>query len=200
MSLLSLRCAALSRRSRALTILVGQHESVDLGMLDLDSYTTPVVPDMGGKGKRKTPSLRSSKAPSRSTHTLVRDSSRSSRRSPPPSTGFSLPPGRGEKTTAATCCHLSFPMPRMSSPGRLLDVSGTGSSEKYRPYPLLVVHVARGRPLCWAVCFRGDPSTPSKALMSMVGTDVGRGWLGEAERGSDLKDAAYGSFNQTLCT
>jgi hypothetical protein len=33
-------------------------------------------------------------------------------------------------------------------------------------------------------------------LASMVGTNKGRGWVGESDRGSDLKDAGYRSFNQ----
>jgi hypothetical protein len=142
MSQLSPRCTARSRRSRALISLVGQHVLVELGI----SCATLVVPEMGGEGKQKiTPFFRSSKAPSRSTRTLVRDNSWSSRRSRPPSIGLSLPPGRGKKTIATTGCHLSLPMPRLSCPGRLLAFSGTGWSEQYRPYPLLVVHATWGR-------------------------------------------------------
>jgi hypothetical protein len=29
-----------------------------------------------------------------------------------------------------------------------------------------------------------------------MGTDEGRGWVGKSGRGSDLKDAGYGSFNR----
>jgi hypothetical protein len=47
-----------------------------------------------GEGRRENPSLMSSKAPSRSTHTLVRDNSRSSRRNSPPSVDFPLPSGQ----------------------------------------------------------------------------------------------------------
>jgi hypothetical protein len=68
---------------------------VESGMPDLGSCATPVVPGLGGKGMRKTPSLRPSKAPTRSTHTLVRDNSRSSHRRAPPSIGFPLSSGHG---------------------------------------------------------------------------------------------------------
>jgi hypothetical protein len=44
--------------------------------------------------------------------------------------------------------------------------------------------------------FHDNPSTPPKSLLSMVGTDEGRGWVGKSDRGSDLKDAGYGSFKQ----
>jgi hypothetical protein len=30
----------------------------------------------------------------------------------------------------------------------------------------------------------------------MVGTDEGKGWVGKSDRGSDLKNAGYGNFNQ----
>jgi hypothetical protein len=92
---LSPRCAARSRRSRAVIILVGQHVLAESGLPDLGSCATLVVPEMGGEGKRKKPSLTLSKAPTRSTHTLVGDYSRSSRRSSPPSIGFPRPSGYG---------------------------------------------------------------------------------------------------------
>jgi hypothetical protein len=57
----------------ALIGLVGEHALVESGMPGLGSCATLVVPELGGKGRRKTPSLRSSKAPTRSTHAFVRD-------------------------------------------------------------------------------------------------------------------------------
>jgi hypothetical protein len=41
---------------------------------------------------------------------------------------------------------------------------------------------------------------PPKALLSMVGTDEGSGWVGNSDRGSDLKGAGYGIFSETLRT
>jgi hypothetical protein len=99
------------------------------------SYATPVVPELRGEGMRKILSLKSSTAPSRSTHTLVRDISRSSCRRCPPSIGFPLPsgkwgsyppgtcspffPGQGEKAVAATSILLSlFPTRRRYCPRR----------------------------------------------------------------------------------
>jgi hypothetical protein len=62
---------------------------------------------------------RSSTAPSRSTHTIVRDKRCSSRRSWPPSTGFPSPSGQGEKTIGVTSISLP-PLPtRRSCPGRI---------------------------------------------------------------------------------
>jgi hypothetical protein len=52
---LSPRCAARSRRSRALFILVGQRVVVELGMPDLGTYTTLVVPELGGKANEPLP-------------------------------------------------------------------------------------------------------------------------------------------------
>jgi hypothetical protein len=46
---LSPRCAARSRRSRALISLIGQHVLVESGLLDLGLYATPVVPELGGE-------------------------------------------------------------------------------------------------------------------------------------------------------
>jgi hypothetical protein len=46
---LSLRCAARSRRSRALIILVGLHGLIESGMPRLSSCATRVVPERGGK-------------------------------------------------------------------------------------------------------------------------------------------------------
>jgi hypothetical protein len=89
------RCAARSRRSRAFISLASQHVLVESSMHDLGSCAAPVVPDLGGKCRRKAPSLKSSKAPTRSTHILVRDNSLSSRRSPPPRIGFLLPSWQG---------------------------------------------------------------------------------------------------------
>jgi hypothetical protein len=92
---LSPRCAARSGRSRALIILFGQHVVVELGMprprLRYDSGSAGVE----GQGKRKNPSLWSSKAPSRSIHTLVRDISYSSRPNFPPSICAPLLSGQG---------------------------------------------------------------------------------------------------------
>jgi hypothetical protein len=51
----------------------GEQVVVELGLLDLGSYATSVVPELGGEGLRNNRSLRSSKAPTRSTHTVVRD-------------------------------------------------------------------------------------------------------------------------------
>jgi hypothetical protein len=110
---LSSRCAARSRRSRALIILIGQHVLAESCVLDPDSCATPVVPELGRKGMQKIPSLISSKAPTRSTHTLVRDNSRPSRRIPPPSISSPLSSGqRGENHS-----HNSFPYvaPRVAS-------------------------------------------------------------------------------------
>jgi hypothetical protein len=80
--------------SRGLIILARHHVIVELGMPYLSFFATPVVPELGGKGRRKIPSLRSSKAPTRSTHTLVRDNSHYCRRNFPPNMGFPLPSGR----------------------------------------------------------------------------------------------------------
>jgi hypothetical protein len=52
---LSPRCAARSRCSRALIILAGQQDLVESGMPCQGSSVTPVVPERGGKGKRKAP-------------------------------------------------------------------------------------------------------------------------------------------------
>jgi hypothetical protein len=84
------RCAARSIRSGPLIILACQLVMVELGLLDLGSCATPVVPELRGEGMREKPSLRSSKAPTRSTHTLVRGSSRSSRCNSP-STSICFP-------------------------------------------------------------------------------------------------------------
>jgi hypothetical protein len=46
---------------------------VAMGLHDLCSCATPVMPELGGKGRRKTPSYRSSTVPSRSTRSPVRD-------------------------------------------------------------------------------------------------------------------------------
>jgi hypothetical protein len=97
------RCAARCRRSRTLITLAGQHVLVESGMAYLGSCTTPVVPELGGKGMRKPPSLMSSWAPTRSTHTLVRDNSRSFRRNSPPSLGFPLPSGHGGENHNHNC-------------------------------------------------------------------------------------------------
>jgi hypothetical protein len=78
-----------------LIILARHHVIVELGKPYLSSFATPVVPELGGKGRRKSPSLKSSKVPTRSTHTLVRDNSRYCRRKFPPNIGFPLPWGRG---------------------------------------------------------------------------------------------------------
>jgi hypothetical protein len=56
-----------------LIILASQHVVVELGLHELTSSATLVVPEMGGKDMRRNISLRSSNAPTRSTHTLVRD-------------------------------------------------------------------------------------------------------------------------------
>jgi hypothetical protein len=62
--------------------IVGQHVLVELGMPDLGlCAATPVMPEEeeepgGGEACEKS-SLMSSKAPTRSTHTFVRDNSRS---------------------------------------------------------------------------------------------------------------------------
>jgi hypothetical protein len=93
--LLSPRCTARSDRSRAMIILVGQRVIVGLGLPHLGSCATHVFPEPGEKERRKTPWLRSSEAPTRSIHTLVRDNSRSFRRSSPPSMGFFLPSRQG---------------------------------------------------------------------------------------------------------
>jgi hypothetical protein len=66
-------------------------------------------------------SLRSSKAPTRSTHTLILYNSRSSRRSSPPSMGF-----MGEKAKATNGCRLSLLPSRQSCSGPVLAISGTG--------------------------------------------------------------------------
>jgi hypothetical protein len=142
---------------------------------------------MGGKYGRNPPSLKSSKAPPRSTPTLVRDNSRSSRRNPPPSIGFPSLRGWGEEIIATIGCRLSLLFPRLSSPGQLPTVSGTGRPKQYRPYPPLVVYGAKAPPI-WAVCFRDNRRTLPEALLSMVVTDEGRGWVGKSDRGSDLKD------------
>jgi hypothetical protein len=63
-------------------------------MPDLGSCATPVVSKLGGEASRN-PLFRSSKEPTRSTHTLVRDNSRSSRRNSPLMIGFPLPSGPG---------------------------------------------------------------------------------------------------------
>jgi hypothetical protein len=47
--------------------------------------------------------------------------------------------------------------------------------------------------LIWVVGFRDKLSTPYEALLSMVGADEGRGWVKKSDRGSNLKDARYGS-------
>jgi hypothetical protein len=45
------------------------------------------------------------------------------------------------------------------------------------------------------MCFRDNISTPLEALMSMVGTDETRGWMGKSDRGSDLKGVLYKRFS-----
>jgi hypothetical protein len=47
---LSLRGAAHSRCSRARIIQASQHVMIEYGLLDLCSYATPVVHELGGKG------------------------------------------------------------------------------------------------------------------------------------------------------
>jgi hypothetical protein len=42
--------------------------------------------------------------------------------------------------------------------------------------------------------FRDNPSKPPKTLMSIMGTDERRGWVGKFDRGSDLKGAGYKRF------
>jgi hypothetical protein len=76
---------------------VGQHVLVESGLLDICSCATPVLPELGGEGMRKKPSLRPSTVPSRSTHTLVRDNRCSSRQSSHPSLVFLPPSGAGQK-------------------------------------------------------------------------------------------------------
>jgi hypothetical protein len=83
---ISPRCAARSRRSRALVILDGMPMMVDLGMPNLGSCATLVVPELmgrGGEAGEKPPPM-PLEAPARCTHTLVRSNSHSSRRRYPP--------------------------------------------------------------------------------------------------------------------
>ena len=65
----------------------------------------------------------------------------------------------------------------------------------YRSFSPLVVYASIEPPM-WAVCVRDNPSKHPKALLSMVGTDEGRGWVGKTYRGFDFKNAGYGSFNR----
>jgi hypothetical protein len=118
--------------------------------------------------------FRPSKAPTRSTHTLVRDYSRSSRCSSSLGIGFPLSSMQGENNITTTSIRLSLLTSRLSYPGRLPSVYGTGRSVQYRPR--LVDYAARGAPTR-AMCFYDNPSTPPKALMLMMGTDERRGWV-----------------------
>jgi hypothetical protein len=73
---LSQRRAARCRRSRAMII----PRIIESGLSHIGLCAIPAVPELGRNGKRKTPSLWSSKAPTRSPYTFFRDISRSSRR------------------------------------------------------------------------------------------------------------------------
>jgi hypothetical protein len=175
------RCADRSRCSRALIILVGQPVVVELGLLDRGICATPVVSGLGGESIRGTPSLKSSKAPTGSTHTLIQEKKpllpsqlstkyiSSSRHNSPPAP----PPlrGRVENIVATARCCLSLLPPHMSCPGhRLIRTLPPVPS----PCGLRCQGVA-----CLACVFPDNPCTPPKALISMVGTDEGRGWVGK---------------------
>jgi hypothetical protein len=43
---------------------------------------------------------------------------------------------------------------------------------------------------------RDNPSTAYEALLSMMGIDERRGWVGKSDRGSDPEGAGYGRFDQ----
>jgi hypothetical protein len=136
---------------------------VESDLPNMWSCATPVVPELGRKRRRKTPSLRSSTVPTRSMHIPVRDIRCSSRRNSPPSLVFSPPSalrGLGRENNLASygvwlallppsrmfSCPLSFcrlfPTPPRSRCGR--------------PYPPPVVQVVRGPPLR-AVCRYDNP-------------------------------------------
>jgi hypothetical protein len=84
----------------------------------------------GWKGMRKVPALRSSTAPSRSTHTPVQNRRCSSRHSAPPCRDFSPPPGarKERKSVASDGVWLALMPPRqifLMSPARLRMFSNT---------------------------------------------------------------------------
>jgi hypothetical protein len=120
---LSPRCAARSRRSKALISLVGPPVLVESGMLDLGSCATPVVPEMGERHKENPPHLgrRRPRLDPRTPSTEITPA-------PPIATLLlaQAPPSlrsKGENTMATNGCRLSL-LP--SRPSRLPFVSGTG--------------------------------------------------------------------------
>jgi hypothetical protein len=73
---------------------------------------------------------------------------------------------------------------------------------KLFPTPADPYNASRSLPLRFngyashVVSFHDNPSTPHEAILSIVGTDKRRGWVGNSDRGFDLNDIKYGSFSQ----
>jgi hypothetical protein len=126
---LSPRCAARSRRSRALISLTGQHAVVESGLPNLGSCADVRLRSCRswcGKACEKTLAHVVEGLDSIHAHPKpVRNNSRSSRRNSPPSICFFPFRGRRRKTIATNGCRLSLLPSRLPCPGRLLVISGT---------------------------------------------------------------------------
>jgi hypothetical protein len=113
----------------------------------------------------------------------------------------SLPPGSPIPSGQGDDNHSHNWMPSIAPPVAFVLSRSAANCFRHRlirtipPVPSLVVHAANGQPMR-AMCFRDNPSTPHEALLSMVGTDERRDWVEKQDRGSDLKGARYGCFNQ----
>jgi hypothetical protein len=165
-------------------------------MPNLGACATPIVLELGVKDTRKTP--RSCRQRPRLDPRIP---SSEIKAAPPVATllmAYASPSvrGRGRK-----------PEPQMvtvyRSSRRVLSVlidrqlfpASANPYDTARTLPLYVIYVAKGLPIR-AVCFRDNPSAPHEALLSLVGTNKRRDWVGKPDRGSDLKDIGNGRFSQ----
>jgi hypothetical protein len=122
----SLRCAARCRLSRARIILLDQPVLVESSaMRDLGVFTTPIVPELGEEGMRKSPNScrrRSQLDPRTPSSEMIS--------SPPVATlRLEASPtlrGRGAKTIATNGCRMPLLNSLFSCPGWSSDVAGTG--------------------------------------------------------------------------